>query len=47
VFNALWELPIGDDEDKPADPDAHAGLLVKTFRHIEVAPILPREAANR
>jgi hypothetical protein len=39
VFNALWELPIGDDEDKPADPNAHPGLLVKTFRHIEVAPI--------
>jgi Carboxypeptidase regulatory-like domain/TonB dependent receptor/TonB-dependent Receptor Plug Domain len=39
VFNALWELPIGDEEDKPADPNANPGLLVKTFRHIEVAPI--------
>ena len=39
VFNVLWELPIGDDEDKPANPDANPGLLTKTFRHIEVAPI--------
>ena len=39
VFNALWELPIGDDEDKPANPNSNPGLLTKTFRHIEVAPI--------
>jgi hypothetical protein len=39
VFNALWELPIGDEEDKPADQQDDAGWLTRTFRHIEVAPI--------
>jgi carboxypeptidase family protein/TonB-dependent receptor-like protein len=39
VFNALWELPIGDDEDKPANQQESAGWLTRTFRHIEVAPI--------
>jgi len=39
VFNALWELPIGDEEDKPANSGEEPGLLVKTFRHIEIAPI--------
>jgi hypothetical protein len=36
VFNALWELPIGDEEPgkkKPDDP------LSKIFGHIQVAPI--------
>jgi hypothetical protein len=40
VFNALWELPIGDEEDKPAKPENNPSLLVRTFSHIEVAPIL-------
>jgi hypothetical protein len=39
VFNALWELPIGDDEDKPANQQDNPGWLTRTFRHIEVAPI--------
>ena len=39
VFNALWELPIGDEEDKPANQQDNAGWLTRTFRHIEVAPI--------
>ncbi len=39
VFNALWELPIGDEEDKPGKPDESAGWLTETFSHIEVAPI--------
>jgi hypothetical protein len=39
VFNALWELPIGDEEDKPANQKDNAGWLTRTFRHIEVAPI--------
>lgn len=39
VFNALWELPIGDEEDKPANQPDHAGWATRTFRHIEVAPI--------
>jgi hypothetical protein len=39
VFNALWELPIGDEEDKPGNQQGSAGWLTRTFRHIEVAPI--------
>jgi hypothetical protein len=39
VFNALWELPIGDEDDKPANQQDNAGWLTRTFRHIEVAPI--------
>ena len=39
VFNALWELPIGDDEDKPANQKTNPGWLTRTFQHIEVAPI--------
>jgi hypothetical protein len=39
VFNALWELPIGDEEDKPANQKENPGWLTRTFQHIEVAPI--------
>ena len=39
VFNALWELPIGDEEEKPANQQDNPGWLTRTFRHIEVAPI--------
>ena len=39
VFNALWELPIGDEEDKPANQKTNPGWLTRTFQHIEVAPI--------
>jgi hypothetical protein len=39
VFNALWELPIGDEEGKPAEEKENQGWLTRTFQHIEVAPI--------
>ena len=39
VFDALWELPIGDEEDQPANHPDDAGWLTRTFRHIEIAPI--------
>jgi hypothetical protein len=39
VFNALWELPIDDDDDKPSNQKENPGWLTRTFRHIEVAPI--------
>jgi hypothetical protein len=39
VFNALWELPIGDGEDKSGQPKNNPSLLVRTFSHIEVAPM--------
>jgi outer membrane receptor protein involved in Fe transport len=39
VFNALWELPIGDEDDKDAKAGEKPGWLEKTFSHIEIAPI--------
>lgn len=38
AFNALWDLPIGPDEDAGSQP-VH-GWFERTFDHIEVAPIL-------
>jgi len=43
VFNALWELPIGDEEaGKPPKDD----LFTKIFGHIEVAPIFTLESGR-
>lgn len=39
VFNALWDLPIGDEEANKAKPEK-SGWLVRTLGHIEFAPIL-------
>jgi hypothetical protein len=40
VFDALWDLPIGPDEDAPRpSPGTQQGWFVRTFDHIEVAPI--------
>ncbi|MGH9742879.1 MAG: TonB-dependent receptor [Candidatus Acidiferrum sp.] len=44
VFNALWDLPIGDDEDNPGKSQENAGWLTQTFSHIEAAPILAIES---
>jgi hypothetical protein len=38
VFNALWDLPIGDEEDS-GKPSQNRGWLVNTFSHIEIAAI--------
>ena len=38
VFNALWELPIGDEEDKPANQKANPGWLTRTFQHYRSRP---------
>jgi hypothetical protein len=38
VLNALWDLPIGEDEDS-GQKSANRGWLVRAFSHIEVAPI--------
>ncbi len=43
VFNALWELPIGDEEDKGGKSEENTSWLTETFSHIEVAPILTLE----
>ncbi len=37
VFNALWELPIGDEEN--TKQPQQRGWLTRIFGHIEVAPI--------
>ncbi|MBZ5662339.1 MAG: TonB-dependent receptor [Acidobacteriia bacterium] len=39
VFNALWELPIGDEEDEDEKKGEKLGWLENVFSHIEVAPI--------
>ncbi len=44
VFNALWELPIGDEENT-AQPQQR-GLLTRIFEHIEVAPIFTVESGR-
>jgi len=43
VFNALWELPIGDEEPgKPRKDD----WLTRIFGHIELAPIFTVESGR-
>jgi hypothetical protein len=46
VFNALWELPIGDEEDKGGNSPESTGWLTQAFSHIEVAPILTLESGR-
>jgi hypothetical protein len=46
VFNALWELPIGDEEDRGGKSEENTGWLTQTFSHIEVAPILTLESGR-
>lgn len=46
VFNALWDLPIGDEEDTGGKPPESPGWLTQTFRHIEMAPILTLESGR-
>ena len=46
VFNALWELPIGDEEDKGGKSEENTGWLTRVFSHIEVAPILTLESGR-
>jgi hypothetical protein len=44
VFNALWELPIGDEDD-PGQPKQD-NWLTRIFGHLEVAPILTLESGR-
>lgn len=46
VFNALWELPIGDEEEKDGQSEENNGWLTQAFSHIEVAPILTLESGR-
>ena len=47
VFNALWDLPIGEEEeDKNGKSEESTSWLTETFSHIEVAPILTLESGR-
>ena len=46
VFNALWELPIGDEKEKGGNSRENAGWFAHSFSHIEVAPILTAESGR-
>ena len=46
VFNALWELPIGDEGDKGGKSQESTSWLTESFSHIEVAPILTIESGR-
>ncbi|MFI5059134.1 MAG: TonB-dependent receptor domain-containing protein [Candidatus Acidiferrales bacterium] len=46
VFNALWELPVGDEENKGMNSKESTGWLTQTFSHIEIAPILTVESGH-
>jgi TonB dependent receptor/Carboxypeptidase regulatory-like domain/TonB-dependent Receptor Plug Domain len=45
VFNALWDLPVGN-EDKGGKSDKSTGWLTRTFNHIEIAPIFTAESSR-
>jgi hypothetical protein len=44
VFNALWELPIGDEDD-PARPKQD-NWMTRVFGHLEIAPIITVESGR-
>ncbi len=46
VFNALWELPIGDEENKGTNSKESTAWLTQTFSHIEIAPIFAAESGR-
>lgn len=51
VFDALWDLPIGpDEEDQAAQTQASSastpGWLTRAFSHIELAPIFTAESGH-
>ena len=46
VFNALWDLPIGEEADQGGKPQEGTGWLAQAFGHIEVAPILTLESGR-
>jgi hypothetical protein len=47
VFNALWELPIGDEEPgKPPPSGGFDRMIASVFGHIEVAPIFTVESGH-
>ncbi|HKV27054.1 MAG TPA: TonB-dependent receptor [Candidatus Acidoferrales bacterium] len=48
VFDALWDLPIGSDQDAPhSSANQNPGWLDRIFGHIEVAPIFTLGTGRR
>jgi hypothetical protein len=46
VFNALWDLPIGEDEENTHPSNESRSWFVRAFSHIEVAPIFTAESGR-
>lgn len=46
VFNALWDLPVGEAQDRGGKSGEGTGWLTQIFSHIEVAPILTLESGR-
>jgi TonB dependent receptor/Carboxypeptidase regulatory-like domain/TonB-dependent Receptor Plug Domain len=46
VFNALWDLPIGEEDNKGGKSEESTTWLTETFSHIELAPILTLESGR-
>jgi hypothetical protein len=46
VFSALWDLPIGDEDDSGGKLNQNSGWLTRTFSHIELAPIFTAESGR-
>ena len=46
MFSALWDLPVGDEEDNGGKSDQSPGWFIRTFSHIEIAPILTSESGR-
>jgi len=46
VFNALWDLPIGEGQEKSGKQEESSGWLTPIFSHIEVAPILTAKSGR-
>lgn len=46
MFNALWDLPIGEEEDRGGQAGQGGGWLTRTLSHIELAPIVTVESGR-
>ena len=46
TFNALWDLPIGDEEENDRKSGQNPNWVTRTFSHIEVAPIFTAESGR-
>ena len=46
MFNALWDLPIGEEEDRGGQAGQGGGWLTRPLSHIELAPIVTVESGR-